>query len=157
MTRAKRFPYVVSACLAGLPCRYDGGGNACGAVVALVDAGLAVPACPETLGGLPVPREPCEQRGGRVVGRDGVDRTEAFLRGSRKALAVALAHGCRAAILKSRSPSCGCGRIYDGTFSRTLTQGMGTWARLLQEAGLDLYTEENLPPLEKKNAPRSSC
>lgn len=146
MTRAKRFPYVVSACLAGLACRYDGGGNACGAVVALVDAGLAVPACPETLGGLPVPREPCEQRGGRVVGRDGVDRTEAFLRGSRKALAVALAHGCRAAILKSRSPSCGCGRIYDGTFSRTLTPGMGTWARLLQEAGLELYTEENLPP-----------
>ena len=148
MTQAKLFPYVVSACLAGLACRYDGGSNACGVVVALVRAGLAVPACPETLGGLPVPREPCEQRAGRVVGRDGVDRTEAFLRGSRKALAVALAHGCRAAILKSRSPSCGCGRIYDGTFTRTLIPGMGTWARLLQEAGLELYTEENLPPLE---------
>ncbi|MBO4313558.1 MAG: DUF523 domain-containing protein [Desulfovibrio sp.] len=154
MTRPKRCHYVVSACLAGLACRYDGGSNACGAVVALVRAGLAVPACPATLGELPVPREPCEQRDGRVVSRDGIDRTEAFLRGSRKALDVALAHGCRAAILKSRSPSCGCGRIYDGTFTRTLIPGMGTWARLLREAGLELYTEENLPPLEMTNAPK---
>lgn len=138
--------YVVSACLAGLACRYDGGSNPCSAVMRLVEEHRAIPACPESLAGLPAPRPPCEQCGGRVLSRDGQDLTEDFLRGAQKALVIAKEHGCTAAILKSRSPSCGFGRIYDGTFSRRLCAGEGVWARLLREAGFTLFSEENLPP-----------
>lgn len=138
-------PYVVSGCLAGLPCRYDGGTRPCEAVRRLVDAGRAVTACPETLADLPVPRPPSEQRNGRVVSREGKDLTEDFERGACRAMDIVRRHGCTAAILKARSPACGCGRIYDGTFSGTLCDGDGVWTRKLREAGLTLYTEENLP------------
>ena len=145
--------YVVSGCLAGLACRYDGGSNPCPAVVKLVEAGLAVPICPESLSGLPVPRPPCEQvreaPGGdriRVLSRTGEDVTSAFERGARRALEKALASGCRKAILKARSPSCGVGEVYDGTFSHTLRPGDGLWARLLREAGFSLWAEDELPP-----------
>lgn len=139
-------PYVVSACLAGVACRYDGGSNPCPQVVQLVQEGLAVPACPEALGGLSVPRPPCEVKRGRVIDRDGRDMTTAFLRGAHRALEIAHRHGCTAAVLKSRSPSCGFGRIYDGSFNRRLCPGDGVWAQLLRKAGLALYSEENLPP-----------
>lgn len=142
---SSRCRFVVSACLAGEYCRYDGGTNACAAVQELVRRGEAVTACPEGLACLPVPRPPCEIRGERVMCRDGRDLTEAFVRGADLAMKIARRHGCTAAILKRRSPSCGVGRIYDGTFSRTLCDGDGLWARLLREAGLALYTEESLP------------
>lgn len=138
--------YVVSACLAGVACRYDGGSNLCPKVLQLVEEGWAVPACPEALGGLPVPRTPCELKGGRVISRDGRDMTAAFLRGAQRALEIVQEHGCTAAILKSRSPSCGVGCVYDGSFTRRLRPGQGVWAQLLREAGLALYSEENLPP-----------
>lgn len=142
----QRMRYVVSACLAGQACRYDGGSNPCPAVIRLVEEGRAVPACPEGLAALPIPRPPCEQVGGRVLSRDGQDLSEDFLRGARLALREALEQGCVAAILKSRSPSCGFGLIYDGTFSRRLCTGEGVWARLLREASIKLYSEESLPP-----------
>ena len=107
--------------------------------------GEAVTACPEGLACLPVPRPPCEIREGRVLSQDGRDLTEDFFRGARLAMEIARKHGCTAAILKRRSPSCGVGRIYDGTFSRTLCPGDGLWARMLREAGFALYTEEHLP------------
>lgn len=145
--------YVVSGCLAGLCCRYDGGSNPCPEVVKLVEAGLAVPVCPESLSGLPVPRPPCEQVPGgqdkneiRVLSRDGADVTAAFELGARRALEAALATDCRGAILKARSPSCGVGTVYDGSFSHTLRPGDGLWARLLREAGFSLWTEDDLPP-----------
>lgn len=145
--------YVVSGCLAGLCCRYDGGSNPCPEVVQLVEAGLAVPVCPESLSGLPVPRAPCEQvlcgpdqNEIRVLSRDGADVTHAFELGARRALEAALATGCRGAILKARSPSCGVGAVYDGSFSHTLRPGDGLWARLLREAGFRLWTEDDLPP-----------
>lgn len=143
--------YVVSGCLAGLCCRYDGGSNPCSEVVRLVEAGLAVPVCPESLSGLPVPRPPCEQvkeTGGRlrVISRTGEDVTHAFERGAERALQKALATGSREAILKARSPSCGVGKVYDGSFSHTLRAGDGLWARLLREAGFRLWTEDDLPP-----------
>lgn len=144
--------YVVSGCLAGLCCRYDGGSNPCPEVVELVEAGLAVPVCPESLSGLPVPRPPCEQslRGPqdeiRVISRDGADVTAAFELGAERALRAALATGCREAILKARSPSCGVGEVYDGSFSHTLRAGDGLWARRLREAGFRLRTEDDLPP-----------
>lgn len=145
--------YVVSGCLAGLSCRYDGGSNPCPEVVKLVEAGLAVPVCPESLSGLPVPRPPCEQVREapgkdriRVLSRSGEDVTAAFELGARRALDAALATGCRAAILKARSPSCGVGAVYDGTFSHRLRPGDGLWARRLREAGFSLWTEDDLPP-----------
>lgn len=145
--------YVVSGCLAGLRCRYDGGSNPCAQVVKLVEAGLAVPVCPESLSGLAVPRPPCEQElrapgqePVRVISRSGEDVTAAFELGARRALTAALASGCCEAILKARSPSCGVGEVYDGSFSHTLRPGDGLWARLLREAGFNLWTEERLPP-----------
>ena len=150
---AARPRYVVSGCLAGLSCRYDGGSNPCAEVMRLVAEGLAVPVCPESLSGLPVPRPPCEQarpaeENGdvRVISRTGADVTGAFTRGADLALAAALATGCREAILKARSPSCGVGQVYDGSFSHSLRPGDGLWAQRLRAAGFTLWTEDDLPP-----------
>ena len=143
--------YLVSACLAGEPCAYDGRPRPCPVVERLVREGRAVTVCPECLGGLPVPRLPAEIENGsgldvlagraRVVNRRGRDVTEAFLRGAQAALAIAREQGLRTAILRSRSPSCGCGRIYDGTFTGRLRPGDGVTAALLREAGLRVCNE----------------
>ena len=129
---------IVSACLAGFPCRYDGKARPCAQVVELVRAGKAIPVCPEQLGGLPTPRTSCEIREGRVVDADGRDRTEAFERGARAVLEIAQAYGATEALLQSRSPSCGSGWIYDGSFTKTLTAGDGVTARLLKENGIQV-------------------
>ena len=134
----------VSACLAGINCRYDGGTNGCAPVMDLVRQGLALPFCPEVFGGLPTPRPACEILGDRVVQQDGTDRTEAFRRGAGEGLALARLAGCREAILKARSPSCGIKRVYDGTFSGTLIPGNGLLAQLLMEEGLNVRSEEEL-------------
>ena len=144
-----RRPVVLSACLAGRACRYDGGSNPRECVLPLLEADLCVLVCPEVLGGLPTPRTPCEIRGNRVLAKDGVDRTEAFELGARRALAMAREAGCRCAVLKARSPSCGVGRVYDGTFSRVLVDGDGVFARMAREAGLALFSEETLPGFEE--------
>ena len=133
---------MVSACLAGTPCRYDGRSNLRPEIAELVRRGEAVPVCPEVLGGLPTPRTPSEQKDGRVVSATGEDVTEAFASGAEAALYIAEEYGCCAAVLKARSPSCGCGRIYDGTFSRTLVDGDGLFAALLRKKGFQLFTEE---------------
>ena len=129
---------IVSACLAGFPCRYDGKARPCAQVVELVRAGKAIPVCPEQLGGLPTPRTSCEIREGRVVDADGRDRTEAFQRGAKAVLRIAQTYGATEALLQSRSPSCGSGRIYDGSFTKTLTAGDGVTARLLKENGIQV-------------------
>ena len=139
--------FVVSACLAGEFCRYDGGSNACAAVQELVRRGEAVTACPEGLACLPVPRPPCEIREGRVLSQDGRDLTEDFLRGARLAMETARRHGCTAAILKRRSPSCGVGQIYDGTFSHTVIAGDGVTAQRLRALGIALYGESEIEKL----------
>ena len=129
---------IVSACLAGFPCRYDGKARPCAQVVDLVRAGKAIPVCPEQLGGLPTPRTSCEIREGRVVDAEGYDRTEAFRRGARAVLQIAQTYGATEALLQSRSPSCGSGWIYDGSFTKTLTAGDGVTARLLKENGIQV-------------------
>ena len=134
--------YVVSACLAGTPCRYDGRSNLRPEIAALVESGEAVPVCPEVLGGLPTPRTPSERRGERVVSAEGDDVTGEFSAGAEAALYIAEECGCSAAVLKARSPSCGCGRIYDGTFTHTLVDGDGLFAALLRKKGFQLFTEE---------------
>ncbi len=133
---------MVSACLAGTPCRYDGRSNLRPEIAALVESGEAVPVCPEVLGGLPTPRTPSERQGERVVSAKGDDVTGAFSAGAEAALYIAEECGCSAAVLKARSPSCGCGRIYDGTFTHTLIDGDGLFAALLRKKGFQLFTEE---------------
>ena len=110
-----------------------------------MEEGRAVPLCPEVLGGLETPRSPCERVGERVMNRDGQDVTLAFERGAAKATEIARKQGCTAAIIKSRSPSCGFGRIYDGSFSHVFCAGDGVWAAMLRDEGFDLYSEESLP------------
>ena len=135
---------VVSACLLGEPCRYDGKSQPCGKVQELAKRHTLIPICPECAGGLPTPRIPCEkQSDGRVLAKDGTDRTDAYALGAELSLLRARANGCTLAILKSRSPSCGVGQIYDGSFTRTLTDGDGVTADLFLKNGITVYTEEN--------------
>ena len=129
---------VVSACLAGIACRYDGTAQEAPEIVAAVRQGKALPLCPEMLGGLPAPRQAAEIKEGCVVTAAGVDLTEPFQKGAEIATQIAILAGCRKAVLKARSPSCGCGRIYDGTFSGRLVDGDGVWAQALKKAGIDV-------------------
>ncbi|MBI5519763.1 MAG: DUF523 domain-containing protein [Desulfovibrio sp.] len=137
-------PLLVSACLAGEPCRYDGSAAPHPAVLRLVEEGRAVPVCPEVLGGLPTPRAPVELVAGRAMSRAGRDVTAEFERGARLGLDAARARGCALAVLKARSPSCGCGQVYDGTFSGALVPGDGLFAALLKRNGIAVRTETDL-------------
>lgn len=145
---------VVSACLAGRRCRYDGGSSPADPVAGLVAAGRAVLVCPEVDGGLDTPRPPAEIAGGdgadvldgraRVLTQDGRDVTAAYLAGAQVALSKARAAGATRAVLKARSPSCGCGDIYDGSFSGARRAGDGVTAALLRRAGITVVTDEDL-------------
>lgn len=143
---------AVSACLLGEPCRFDGASKPCAEVQALAAAHELVPVCPEVMGGLPVPHDPCEivwgKGGRRVVDSAGVDRTEAFELGAHRALDCALQAGCTAAVLKAKSPSCGSGAVYDGTFSGALVPGFGVAAALMRDAGLRIVDERGVRELE---------
>jgi len=140
----KQPPVIVSACLAGMFCRYNGEVDGDPRVEEMVRRGLAVPYCPEVMGGLPTPRPPCEIRDGRVFGDDGVDRTVEYERGAAEGLRLARMYGSTAAVLTARSPSCGSGTIYDGTFTSTRIPGDGVFAKLLKENGFTVRTEEEL-------------
>lgn len=141
------FPILVSACLLGLCCRYNAESKANEYVLALAKTHPLVPVCPEQLGGLPTPRPPAERKGERVVSKNGTDVTKAFQKGAEETLLLARTLGCKTAILKARSPSCGHGRIYDGTFTGKLVPGSGVTADLLEASGMGVYTEEELPSL----------
>ncbi|GFM34619.1 DUF523 domain-containing protein [Desulfovibrio subterraneus] len=137
--------YVVSACLAGCHCRYDGNSTPDERVMQLVREGRALPVCPEQLGGLPTPRPPFELSNGRAMDSDGTDITAAMLKGVDEAMHLVQLAGCTKAVLKSRSPSCGFGIIYDGTFSGTRIAGSGLFAERLHLAGIAVVTEETMP------------
>ena len=136
---------LVSACLLGVCCRYDGASRPDDRVMALLGRHELFPVCPEQLGGLPTPRCPCERQGERVVSREGEDRTAAYQKGAQETLRLCRLLSCQAAVLKARSPSCGAGQIYDGTFSGVLTAGDGVAAELLIRRGIPVYTETALP------------
>ena len=139
---------LVSACLLGVPCRYDGASKAHQDVVRLAEAGhILIPVCPEQLGGLPTPRPPAERRGDGVFTQAGDNVTEPYRRGAEQTLALCRLLGCEAAILKERSPSCGAGAVYDGTFSRRLTAGDGVTAALLRENGITVVGESRIGEL----------
>ena len=136
---------LVSACLLGVMCRYDGQSRPDEKVLGLLKNHVLVPVCPEQLGGLSTPRCPCEIRGDRVMSREGDDRTAEYEKGAQEALRLCRLFSCEAAVLKAKSPSCGLGCVYDGTFSGTLRPGDGVTAGLLKNSGVPVYTEKNLP------------
>ena len=138
---------LVSACLMGIGCRYDGKCKGCDSVIALGERFELVPVCPEIYGGLPTPRIPAEISFDRVLRRDGVDVTENYRRGAESTLAIARIVGAKAALLKERSPSCGKGKIYDGSFSSTLTDGDGVTVALLLGEGIKVYGESEIDKL----------
>lgn len=136
----------MSACLLGVACAHDGAARPHEAVVALGATRRLVPVCPETAGGLPTPRPAAERsaRDGRVRTADGVDVTAAYEAGARHAVALGSAIGATAAVLKARSPSCGCHEVYDGSFTRTRVAGEGVTAEALRGAGLEVVSEEDV-------------
>lgn len=135
---------LVSACLVGLNCKYDGGNNFNELVLKLIKSGKAIFICPEQLGGLKTPRNPAEIIDRNVITDNGVDVTEEYNRGAIETLRLAKELNIKKAILKSRSPSCGKGTIYDGTFTHTKISGNGVTADLLIKNGIEVITEEEL-------------
>lgn len=138
---------LVSACLLGEKCRYDGSDNYDENVVKLGEFFELVPVCPECFGGLGIPRKPNEIQNGRVLSEDGGDCTAAYEAGAEKTLYIANECNACCAVLKERSPSCGFGRIYDGTFSKTLTDGSGVTAALLYRNGIRIFGESKIDKL----------
>lgn len=144
---------IVSACFAGIHCRFDQRHQQVDEILELVKKGEAIPICPEQMGGLSTPRSPAEIVGGdgedvldgkaKVINREGKDVTEAFLQGAREALRIAQTVGAQKAILKERSPSCGSCMIYDGSFSGKKKPGIGVTAALLRRHGIEVCSEEN--------------
>lgn len=139
---------LVSACLLGINCKYDGGNNLRKEVKELSDKHNLVPFCPEVYGGLTTPRIPSERLGDKVINKEGRDVTENFVRGAKEALRMAQAFDCKCAIFKAKSPSCGCGKIYDGTFTGTLTDGDGVTAELLKKHGMIVLTENEISSIK---------
>jgi len=136
---------LVSACLLGINCMWDGQSKPCPKVIELFNQGLAVPICPEQLGGLSTPRTPSEiQNDGRVLNREGKDVTENFKKGAEEALKIAKLAGAKEFIGKSKSPSCGFGKTYDGSFSGNLINKNGVTADLLVKNGIKVKTELDL-------------
>lgn len=141
---------VFSQCMLGVRCRYDG---KCAAKDAVMNEALKrgwIPVCPEILGGLTTPRSPAERIGDKVMNRDGGDVTENYRRGAEEALRIAQLYGAKYALLKERSPSCGCGEIYDGTFSGAKIAGDGVTAALFKEYGIQVFGESRLGELIEK-------
>lgn len=140
---------LISLCLLGEPCRYDGKSVPLDGTIIekLKEKYTLVTVCPEQEGGLPTPRIPAERQGKNVVRRDGVDVTAEYRKGAEVALSLCRRFGITIALMKAKSPSCGAGLIYDGTFSGTLTAGDGVTAALLSENGIKVYTEKDINSL----------
>lgn len=135
---------LISACLLGVHCRYDGTGCALSDLDDLMRRYELIPVCPEQLGGLPTPRTPSERRGDRVLQKSGADVTSAFRAGAEQTCCLARIYGARSALLKARSPSCGSGEIYDGRFTGRRVAGNGVAAQMLKEMGVAVYSEEDI-------------
>lgn len=134
---------LVSSCLLGTNCKYNGKNNLSADLVQLLKKYEIVSVCPESLGGLPTPRVPSERVNNQVINKEGVDVTMNFNQGAQQTLKIAKEKNCKIAILKKNSPSCGYGTIYDGTFTNTLMDGDGVTAELLYKNGLVILNEDN--------------
>lgn len=135
---------IVSACLLGENCKYNGGNNYFADIELLKEHFEIVPVCPETFGGLQAPRSPSEIVGDRVVSKEGEDVTDEFVSGAEQTLYIAQEANCPLAVLKERSPSCGCGKIYDGTFTGTLCNGNGVAAQMLLDNDIQVFGESQI-------------
>jgi len=135
---------ICSACLVGIKCRYDGNNKTNPKVIALAEKEVLIPVCPEQLAGLSTPREQTEQYGVKVVTKSGKDLTKDFYRGAEIVWQIAKLCGAKEAILKQRSPSCGCGKIYDGTFTGKIISGYGVTAALLKKNKIKVISDEDL-------------
>lgn len=135
---------MVSGCLLGHNCKYNGGNNKNQEVLDLLKGHEIVPVCPESMGGLPIPRPPAEIVNGVVVNKEGLNVDSQFRKGSEEGLKLALKEKIDFAILKANSPSCGSNQIYDGTFTGTKIPGDGTFAAVLKKSGIKVFTEEEL-------------
>lgn len=153
MIDGKNKMILVSACLCGVDCKYNGSNNINDEIMDMVKEGKAVLVCPEQLGGMETPRPPHEIAGGdgidvlegraKVISEENMDSTEKFLKGAYETLKIAKFYNVEKAILKAKSPSCGHGKIYNGTFSHELIDGNGVTAELLSKNGIEVYTEDN--------------
>lgn len=142
--------YLISGCLLGHNCKYNGGNNYHQEVIDFCKAHSCCPVCPEGISGLPTPRPPAEYAGERILDKEGKDVTAYFVKGAELSLARALAEAERrgerieGAILKANSPSCGSGRIYDGTFSGRLIDGNGCFTKMLLDKGIKVISEKEI-------------
>ena len=139
---------LISGCLLGLKCRYDSKEKKLPEIEKLIEVYNLIPVCPEQLGGLPTPRIPAERVINKVVNQAGVDVTKEYQLGAEEALKIAKLYNCKKAILKEKSPSCGCGKIYDGTFSKNLIVGNGVTADLLLKNGIEIFGESKIDKLK---------
>lgn len=135
---------LCSACLLGINCRYDGSNNKNEKLIKLAQAEIIIPICPEQLGGLATPRPPAEKVEDSILTNSGADVSEAFRKGAEEALKIAKFFGVKEAILKQRSPSCGNGQIYNGTFSGKIINGDGVTTKLLKDNDIKVISEEDL-------------
>ena len=142
-------PLLISACLLGTPCRYDGKSKENSDCRAISKHFQLIPICPEVMGGLSTPRPPCERLGNRILCEDGTDRTQEYNKGAEMALNLAMENGALLALLKEKSPSCGKFFRYDGSFQRKLVQGMGVSAELLSKNGILVFSENEIEELIK--------
>ena len=140
---------LVSACLLGVNCRYHGGGEVIDELLDIMKDHHLIPICPEQLGGLSTPRTPAERYKDRIINAKNEDVTTAFHLGAQETLKLAKLYDCQYAILKERSPSCGSGKIYDGSFSGHLTKGDGVTAELLKKYGICVLGESEINVLTK--------
>ena len=138
---------LISACLVGENCKYNGGNNLNPKIEALLDKYDLIPFCPEVEGGLDIPRNPSEIKGKSVFMDNGRDVTENFLKGAKRALMLALYLKIKIVVLKERSPSCGTHQVHDGSFSNKLIDGMGITAKMLKENGIAVYSEDEIDKL----------
>ncbi len=138
---------LVSACLLGVACRYDGKEKNNNAVIELKDSYNLIPICPEILGGLPTPRDPAEIQGDKVISEKGADVSQKYLRGARESLKIAKLLNIKKAVLKENSPSCGFGYIYDGSFQGRLVEGNGITSKMLVKNKIEVYGESDLDRL----------
>ena len=136
----KKEKILVSACLLGVNCKYNGGNNASDEVDEFLKDYEIIPICPEIMGGLTTPRVAAEQKGDKVITKEGKDVTKQYKKGAEECLFLAKKYDVKKALLKLKSPSCGVGQIYDGTFSHTLINKNGITAQLLIENGVEIIT-----------------
>ena len=135
---------LVSACLLGYNCKYNGKNNKNEKVLGYIKNKHVIPICPEVFGDLPTPRLPSEIKGDKVINKRGRDVSNNFIKGANKALEIAKKLNIKKALLKQKSPSCGCGKIYDGNFTNTIINGDGITTRILKENNIEVITEEDL-------------